>query len=124
MSSFSRTVKYSLAVKLMNMSLFYRMVKLKKKSFENYVLDLVFFKVNESVNFFSGNTRAELLKLLGISKPEECSKGQKHLVTQYADFINNLDDSGEAFPIFNGLYVNEPVGKLNSPRDANPLYLK
>merc|ERR1712131_135010 len=70
-----------------------------------------------------GNTRAELLKLLGISKPEECSKGQKHLVTQYADFINNLDDSGEAFPIFNGLYVNEPVGKLNSPRDANPLYL-
>lgn len=124
MSSFSRTVKYSLVVKLMNMSLFYRMVKLKKKSFENYVLDLVFFKVNESVNFFSGNTRAELLKLLGISKPEECSKGQKHLVTQYADFINNLDDSGEAFPIFNGLYVNEPVGKLNSPRDANPLYLK
>ena len=105
------------------MSVIYRRVKLEEKSFENCVLDLV-FKVNESVNFLSGNTRAELLKLLGISKPEECSKGQKHLVTQYADFINDLDDSGEAFPIFNGLYVNEPVGKLNSPRDANPLYLK
>ena len=124
MSSFSWTVKYSLSVKLMNINLIYRTVKIKEKSFENNVLDLVFFKVKESVNFFSGNTRAELLKILGISKPEECSKGQKHLVTQYADFINDLDDSGEAFPIFNGLYVNEPVGKLNSPRDANPLYLK
>jgi len=71
------------------------------------------------------NTRAEILKVLGIKEPESCEKGQKHLVTQYNYFLNQINggEKSENFPVFNGMYVNEPLGGLRDDGASNPMYI-